>query len=74
MYLPIINILLFQFRFSSVQDKCFIGLGILAAMLGGSTLPVMIVLFGDLAKTFVSNGLNTTEICQSIPSCCSNDT
>jgi hypothetical protein len=40
--------LFLQFRFSSCQDRLLIFVAIVAAVCGGCTLPVMIVLFGDL--------------------------
>ena len=73
------SIFAFQFRFSSAQDKILLALGILAAMCGGCTLPMMIILFGQLANAFVTNGLNKiTEIgdcfCSIQPTCCQNNT
>ena len=70
----LIDIVLFQFRFSSAQDKILLALGIIAAMCGGCTMPVMIMLFGELTNAFVTNGRNMTEIteifCGVQPTCC----
>ena len=66
---------MFQFRFASRKDKVMIWVGIVAAMLGGCSLPVMIVLFGGLADTFVTRDFDTNEVCQYVSkSCCSNNT
>ena len=65
-----------QFRFASAKDKLLVFFGIVAAMIGGCTMPVMIILFGDLANSFVINGMNQTAIIQSVcetyPKCCQN--
>jgi len=46
-------------------------MALLAAMCGGCTMPVMVVLFGDLTNAFVTNGINPATICESLPQCCS---
>lgn len=58
------------FRFASSRDLFLIFLAIVAAIIGGCSMPVMIILFGDLANTFVQNDLNVTQICVGIPLCC----
>ena len=40
---------------------------------GGCSLPVMIVLFGDLANTFVTRDYDINEVCNYVPKeCCQN--
>ncbi|XP_059085287.1 ATP-dependent translocase ABCB1-like isoform X5 [Tigriopus californicus] len=60
------------FRFASSRDLFLIFLAIIAAIIGGCSMPVMIILFGDLANTFVQNDLNVSQICVGIPFCCDN--
>ena len=45
-------------------------LGITAAVLGGFSMPIMIILFGDLTNAFVQNDLNTTQVCAVVRDCC----
>ena len=47
-------------------------IAIIAAVCGGCTLPVMIVLFGDLTNAFVTNGIDLSLICDFLPQCCTN--
>ena len=65
----------FQFRFASWTDMLLISIGITGAICGGISLPFMIVLFGTLAKTFVTNDFNETQICDAkyFPQCCSDN-
>ena len=67
--------LTFQFRFASWTDMILISIGITGAICGGISLPFMIVLFGTLAKTFVTNDFNETQICDAkyFPQCCSDN-
>eukprot|EP00095_Tigriopus_kingsejongensis_P002534 snap_masked-scaffold344_size201325-processed-gene-0.9 protein:Tk02534 transcript:snap_masked-scaffold344_size201325-processed-gene-0.9-mRNA-1 annotation:"P-glycoprotein" len=58
------------FRFASPRDLFLICLALLAALICGCSMPLMIILFGDLANTFVQNDLNMTQICQGVPFCC----
>lgn len=64
------------FRFASVKDKILLFFGVLTAMIAGCTMPVMIILFGQLTNSFVINDLNQTAIIQSVcetyPQCCQN--
>ena len=60
----------FQFRFSSCQDRLLIFVAMFAAICGGCTLPVMIVLFGDLTNAFVTNGIDLSLVCDFLPQCC----
>ena len=61
----------FQFRFASRSDLALISTGILAAFLGGCSMPIMIVLFGDLANAFVSNELDAAgQVCKGYGECC----
>ena len=64
------------FRFASVKDKILLCFGVLTAMVAGCTLPVMIILFGQLTNNFVINDMNQTAIIQSVcetyPNCCQN--
>ena len=60
-----------------MKDKVMIWVGIVAAMLGGCSLPVMIVLFGELADTFVTREFDRNEICRGnyvSKFCCDNGT
>ena len=43
------------FRFADTREKILIAVGILAAVVGGCSMPVMIILFGNLADAFVSD-------------------
>lgn len=64
------------FRFASVKDKILLFFGVLTAMIAGCTMPVMIILFGQLTNSFVINDMNQTAIIQSVcetyPQCCQN--
>lgn len=63
------------FRFASTNDKILMAIGILGALIGGCSLPVMIVLFGDLANSFVTNDLDPNQVCNFVPpDCCNNGT
>ena len=57
------------FRYASKTDKILMGIAIISAMIGGLSIPCMIILFGDLANTFVSNDLNN-DVCNYAQGCC----
>ena len=61
---------LFQFRFASPRDRFLVFLGVISALIGGCSMPVMIMLFGDLANIFVQNSIDTTQICDYFAHCC----
>ena len=43
------------FRFADTREKIIITAGVVAAVIGGCSMPVMIILFGNLADAFVSD-------------------
>ena len=51
------------FRFSDTRERLLISLGVLAAIIGGCSLPAMIVLFGNLADAFVNDATSQSEDC-----------
>ena len=60
-------ILYLQYRYATGLDKLLLFIGFLAAMAAGATLPLMIVLFGNMTESMVNQasddaycGLNTT--------------
>uniref|UniRef100_A0A672U6X4 ATP binding cassette subfamily B member 1 n=1 Tax=Strigops habroptila TaxID=2489341 RepID=A0A672U6X4_STRHB len=48
--------LLFSFRYSSWSDKLLMILGTLLAIAHGSSLPIAMVIFGDMTDSFVASG------------------
>ena len=46
------------FRFAETKDVILIIIGIISAIAGGCSMPVMIILFGKLADAFVSQAQN----------------
>ena len=50
------------FRFATVQEIILIVIGVIAAITGGCSMPVMIILFGQLADTFVSQARNSSSL------------
>ena len=58
------------FKYASRTDKILILIAIISSMIGGLSIPCMIILFGDLANSFVSNDLNK-DLCQYAIGCCS---
>ena len=63
------------FRFADTREKILIAVGILAAVVGGCSMPVMIILFGNLADAFVSDARSENCLDQNgefniaLPSC-----
>ncbi|XP_064410826.1 ATP-binding cassette, sub-family B (MDR/TAP), member 4 [Latimeria chalumnae] len=47
--------LLTMFRYSDSLDKLLMGVGILMAVIHGTSIPVMIIVFGDMTDSFVSD-------------------
>lgn len=45
-----------QFRYSSSSDKLLMILGTLLAVAHGSSLPIAMVIFGDMTDSFVASG------------------
>lgn len=45
-----------QFRYSSCLDKLLMIVGSLLAIVHGSSLPIMMIIFGDMTDSFVSSG------------------
>lgn len=45
-----------QFRYSSCLDKLLMIVGSLLAIAHGSSLPIMMIIFGDMTDSFVSSG------------------
>ncbi|NXH11661.1 MDR1 protein, partial [Bucco capensis] len=52
-----------MFRYSSCSDKCLMILGTLLAIAHGSSLPIAMIIFGDMTDSFVGTGnTNTTNV------------
>ena len=49
------------FRFATRNDRILIGIGMLASIAGGCSMPVMIILFGQLADAFVTQAQNAPK-------------
>lgn len=45
-----------QFRYANCLDKLLMIIGILLAIVHGSSLPIMMIIFGDMTDSFVSSG------------------
>jgi len=45
----------FQFRYSDRQDKLLMVLGTTMAVLHGASLPLMMIVFGDMTDTFIAS-------------------
>lgn len=45
-----------QFRYSSWSDKLLMILGTLMAIAHGSSLPIAMIIFGDMTDSFVASG------------------
>ncbi|XP_040579247.1 ATP-dependent translocase ABCB1 isoform X1 [Lepeophtheirus salmonis] len=62
------------FSYATRSDLIFIGIGILAALIGGLSLPFMIMLFGELTDTFILSNPLSSDICLiENGTCCSNN-
>ncbi len=59
-----------KFRFASGGDRLLLLVGCIAAVLGGCSMPIMIVLFGDLTNAFVQNDIDDGRVCDVAPTCC----
>ena len=70
---PFFPLLLLQFRFASLSDAILILVGCLAAAAGGCTFPVMVVLYGDLANTFVAAQISGGSTNDSVAGAALND-
>lgn len=63
------------FRFADTREKILITAGVIAAVIGGCSMPVMIILFGNLADAFVSDARSENCLDQNgdfniaLPSC-----
>lgn len=45
-----------QFRYSSCSDKLLMILGTVMAVAHGSSLPIAMIIFGDMTDSFVASG------------------
>lgn len=50
-----VYVLFFQFRFATWLDVVLTLLGLISAMLHGTALPLLIVVFGDMTDLFINN-------------------
>jgi len=57
------------FRFASRSEKILVGIGILASIAGGCSMPVMIILFGQLADAFVTQAQNAPKNSTQLSGC-----
>ena len=54
-YIDIIHFY-FQFRFADTKSRVLLAIGIIASCLHGACMPLMIIVFGSMTDTFVSDG------------------
>lgn len=57
------------FRFASTNERILVGIGILASIAGGCSMPVMIILFGQLADAFVTQAQNAPKNSTQLSGC-----